>query len=97
MTTGMENERFALLCAVDDPLSAEKFEAYLDSQGIAVNVREQQGGTVSRITDGVLPFWELFVPEAELGRAAKLVEEIRAKVEAEADEAGRAAEDESGA
>jgi len=90
-----DSERFALLVTVDDPLTASRYRSVLESARIPVTVREQQGGTVNRITDGVLPFWEVSVPQNALQKAAGLLRDAQGRIENETEDAARAAEEEA--
>jgi hypothetical protein len=94
-TVGEDPRRFLLVTTVEDPLTAEQYAAVLGEAKIPVDVRAQQAGTVDIITDGVLPFWEIYVPEHALTKATRLIAEAHETIEASADEAAKAAEEEA--
>ena len=90
----VDTRRFARAGTVDDPLFAEQVANALRSENISVFARQRMGGTVDRLTDGVTPYWEILVAEADVPRAVELIEQIRENFRATEEEAVRAAEEE---
>lgn len=90
-----DTRRFLPAGTAEDPLTSERFTAVLTAQNIPVFARARRGGTVDLITSAASqPWWEILVPEEHVARATQLLEEERARIEASAEEAARAAEDE---
>jgi hypothetical protein len=90
-----DTRTFVRAGTAEDPLSAERYVEVLEAAGLDPLVRSRRAGSVDSLTTGiVLPWWELLVPEAQLARAVDLLREERARFEATAEEATRAAEDE---
>lgn len=97
MVEGRDTRSFARAATAEDPLTSERFVAVLEAEGIPVIVRPRRSGTVDSLTGGAFPPWsELLVPEDQLERAIRLVSEVKQELEAGAEEAARAAEEESG-
>lgn len=91
-----DTRKFVRAGTAEDPLSAERFSDLLEEAQIPVFARARRAGTVDNITGGLLtPWWELLVPEEHLAKATSIIEEARREIEEQADEAGRAAEDEA--
>ena len=94
---GRDTRNFVAADTAEDPLTSERFTAVLEAEGIPVISRAQRGGTVDNITGGsISPWWEILVPEDQLGRATRILAEAKREMEADAAEAARAAEEESG-
>ncbi|XXF80235.1 hypothetical protein P2318_10920 [Myxococcaceae bacterium GXIMD 01537] len=90
-----DRRTFARAGTANDPLTAETFVRLLESAHIPVISHAHRGGTVDVLTTGVVSdWWEILVPEHAVPRAAVLLREARASIEANADEAARAAEEE---
>ncbi len=63
--------------------------------GIPVFSRPRRAGTVDVLTTGnPMPWWEILVPEEHTQRASELLAREKASLEANSDEAARAAEEE---
>ena len=95
-TPGERDTRtFVRAGTAEDPLTAERYVEVLEAAGLDPLMRARRAGSVDTLTTGVvLPWWELLVPEPQLARAVDLLREERARIEASADEASRAAEEE---
>ena len=92
---GRDTRRFVRAATAEDPLSSERLVAVLEEEGIPVLVRPRRASSVDSITGGGLPPWaELSVPEDQLERATRLISETRQEMEAGAEDAARAAEEE---
>lgn len=90
-----DTRRFVRAGTAEDPLSAEQFTRSLQAAGISVFARARRESAVDALTSGsTMPWWELLVPEESLDAARRLIDDERAKVEANAAEAGRAADEE---
>lgn len=93
--TELDTRKFVRAGTAEDPLTAEQMSQALEAASIPVFSRPRRGGTVDLISSGTThPWWELLVPEDFLTRAAEIVQQVRAQVEADAPEAARAAEEE---
>lgn len=93
--TELDTRKFVRAGSAEDPLTAEDYTQALQAAGIPVFARPRRGGTVDIITTGnPSPWWELLVPEEFLTRAAELLLQERARIEADRPEAERAAEEE---
>jgi hypothetical protein len=91
----MDTRKFVPAGTAEDPLSSEQLVAALTAAKIPVYARPRRSGAVDGLTSGSsMPWWELLVPESDQPRAARLISEEKARVESNADEAGRAAEEE---
>lgn len=91
----LDTRRFERAATVDDPLTAEEVTDFLRSRNIPVFSRQRMAGTVDRLTDGTLPYWEILVPEERLEEAVPLIEQAQANLESTEEEAARAAEEEA--
>lgn len=89
-----DTRKFVRAGNAEDPLSSEQFVRVLEAENIPVFARPRRGGSVDALTTPVLPWWEILVPEEFVGRAAELITQEKARIEAGASEAGRAAEEE---
>src|SRR5688572_20497525 len=87
--------RFVRAGIAEDPLSSEHFTRVMEEQRIPVFARPRRGGSVDAITTAALPWWEILVPEEFAARAEELITQEKARMEAGAEEAGKAAEEES--
>jgi hypothetical protein len=94
---GRDTRNFVRAGTAEDPLSSERFVALLEEEGIPVIARARRSGTVDNITGGsIAPWSEILVPEEHVERAMRLLWEAEQELEAGADEAARAAEEEAG-
>jgi hypothetical protein len=92
---GRDTRKFVRADSAEDPLTAERFTAVLEAEGIPVIARAQRTGTVDNITGGSLsPWWEILVPEEHRDRATRILGEVKREMEADAEDAARAAEEE---
>lgn len=88
-----DERRFVRADTADDPLTAERFAAVLEQARIPVLVRSHRS-SMDTITSSTGPWWEILVSEEFAPRATGLLQQERARIDAGADEAGRAAEEE---
>jgi hypothetical protein len=90
-----DTRRFVRVSTAEDPLSAEQFVAALSQAQIPSFARPRRAGSVDGLTSAVAgPWWEIVAPEEQARKAQELIEAERKRIEASADEAGRAAEEE---
>ncbi len=90
-----DTREFVRVGTAEDPLSSEIFVRALEAEQIPVFSRPRRGGTVDVLTTGVPhPWWEILVPQEHAPRAAELLAQEKARLDATADEAAQAAEDE---
>ena len=90
-----DTRKFVVAGTAEDPLTSEQLVGLLDQQGIPVFARPRRSGTVDTITGGSQPWWEILVPEETVARATDIITKEKARLDATADEAARAAEEES--
>jgi len=90
----MDQRNFVVAGTTEDPLSAERESQVLQAAGIPSFVRAQHTGTIDNLTSPLAPWWEILTPEESAARAAELIRQDRAQLEANAEEATRAAEEE---
>src|SRR5260370_25130564 len=88
-----DDRNFVRADTAEDPLRAEHFVAVLEQAQIPVLSRSHRS-VMDPITSPGGPWWEILVPEEFLARATELLRQERAKEDAGADEAARAAEEE---
>jgi hypothetical protein len=93
MKSKEDRENFVRADSGDDPLMAERFVALLEQAQIPVLSRSHRS-VMDPITSPSGPWWEILVPEPFLARATDLLQKERAKEDANAEEAARAAEEE---
>lgn len=90
-----DTRRFVRLDSAEDPLTAEQLVAALTEAKIPAFARPRRAGSVDGLTTASSgPWWEIVIPEQHMERAREVVAKQRAQIEASADEAGRAAEEE---
>lgn len=90
-----DTREFIRVTTAEDPLTAERYVQVLEAQGIPVFSRPRRAGTVDVLTTGnPMPWWEILVPEEHTQRASELLAREKASLEANSDEAARAAEEE---
>jgi len=90
----VDERLFVVAGTTQDPLSAERESQLLQAAGIPSFVRAQHAGTIDNLTSPLAPWWEILTPEDSAARAAELIRQDRAQLEANAEEATRAAEEE---
>ncbi len=78
----------------EDPLSAEREVQLLQAAGIPAILRARGGGAIDNLTSPAAPWWEILAPQELVARATELIRQDRAQLEANAEEATRAAEEE---
>ncbi len=86
--------QFVVAGTADDPLSAEREVQLLQAAGIPAILRARGGGAIDNLTSPAAPWWEILAPQESVARAAELIRQDRAQLEANAEEATRAAEEE---
>jgi hypothetical protein len=90
-----DTREFIRVGTAEDPLTSEEFVRVLEAEHIPVFSRPRRGGTVDMLTTGnPLPWWEILVPEEHAARATEILAQEKEKLDATADEAVQAAEDE---
>ncbi len=90
-----DTREFIRVGTAEDPLTAEDFVRMLEAEHIPVFSRPRRAGTVDVLTTGnPHPWWEILVPEEHVARATDLLAKEKAQLDATADEAARAAEEE---
>ncbi len=92
----MDTRRFARAATADDPLTSDRFVEVLEAAEIPVFARARSDGPIEPATSGV-GWWEILVPEDQVAKAAALIADARAKIEASSEEAEKAATDEEAA
>lgn len=90
-----DTRRFVSAGTAEDPLSSEQFVRVLEAENIPVFARPRRGGSVDALTTPTHAWWEILVPEESVARAGELITQEKARIEAGAEEAARAAEEES--
>jgi hypothetical protein len=89
-----DNRRFVRAAQVEDPLTLDAYLRVLEAAGIPALSLDDEG-MVGSITDGFGgELYEVRVPEESLARAMELLAQEQARLDAQADEAGKAAEEE---
>lgn len=92
----MDTRRFVRAGVAEDPLSADALGAAVEEAKIPVFVRPRRTGSVDiLVTSASHPWWEILVPEEHLAAATELVAKEKARIDAGAAEAERAADEES--
>lgn len=87
-----DNRRFTRIAQVEDPLTLDAYLRVLEAAGIPVLSLDDEG-MVGSLTDGFGGrLFEVQVPEELAAKATKLLTEEQARLEAGAEEAGKAAE-----
>ncbi len=87
-----DTRRFTRIAQVDDPMTLDAYLQVLEAAGIPVLSLDDEG-MVGGITDGFGGrLYEVQVPEELAAKASKLLSEEQARLEAGAEEAGKAAE-----
>ena len=89
-----DTRRFVRAGTAEDPLSAEEIGAAVEAAKIPVFVRARRAGSVDTITESNTPWWEILVPEESYRQAVEIVAAEKQRLDATADEAARAAEEE---
>jgi hypothetical protein len=87
-------DTFTIVRTTEDPLAAERLVEVLREEKIDAFTRAR-GAAASAFEPATPGFWELFVPQADLARAGKLIDDELAAIEKEGEENARAAEEES--
>ena len=87
---------FVVAMAADDQSMAQLLVAACEDEGIPAILQSPRSGLVGTISSPVDGF-NILVPQRELGKAMKLLEERRAALEADPEGAARAAEEEEAA
>jgi hypothetical protein len=90
-----DRRTFVRVGSAEDLLSADDYVQVLEEARIPVISRAHRGGTVDALTTGlVMDWWEILVPEEHVAQATALLARERATLEATAEEAALAAEEE---
>ena len=87
---------FVLAMAAEDQVQAQLLIAACDEAGIQAILQSPRSGPVGTISSPVDGF-NILVPQRDLERASKLLEERRAALDADPEGAARAAEEEEAA
>lgn len=90
-----DQRAFVRADTAEDPLTAERLVSVLKNANIEAFSRAQFGGTVDKISGPGGPWWEILVLESDLTKATELLREERVRMDADADDASRAAEEEA--
>jgi len=89
-----DRRRFVRVTQVEDPLTLDAYRRVLEAAGISTLSLDDEG-MVGGLTDGFSGgLYEIRVPEESLARATQLLIEEKARLEATAEEASEAAEEE---
>jgi hypothetical protein len=95
LSSESDTRKFVRAITAEDPLTAEEYVRVLEAERIPVFVRPRRGGVVDALTTGALePWWEIMVGEEHVQRAIPLLVQEKARLDATADEAALAAEEE---
>lgn len=86
---------FVRVGSTDDPFEADLLTDALDEAQIPVIARASRDHVVDTLVVAAPNFWDVMVPREYADRARELVEARKQKIESEADDAGRAAEEEA--
>ncbi|WP_224366165.1 putative signal transducing protein [Hyalangium versicolor] len=90
-----DTREFIRVGTAEDPLTAEDYVRLLEAEHIPVFSRPRRGGTVDVLTTGnPHPWWEILVPEDQVQKATELLAREKAQLDATAEEAAQAAEEE---
>jgi hypothetical protein len=90
-----DTREFIRVGTAEDPLTAEDYVRLLEAEQIPVFSRPRRGGTVDVLTTGnPHPWWEILVPEEHVAKATELLAREKALLDATAEEAAQAAEEE---
>jgi hypothetical protein len=95
LASDRDTRKFAPAGTAEDPLTQEALVHLLEEQDIPVFARPRQGGPVAPITSPASQWWEILVPEDQVQKASRLIEEEKARMKATEDDAARAAEEEA--
>ena len=88
------SDSFTIVRNTEDPLTADRLVEILREAKIDAFARAR-GAAASAFEPTGPGFWELFVPAADFDRAAKLIDDELANLEAEGELNAQAAEEES--
>ena len=93
---GEEDPRdFVTVGAAEDPFEADAFTAAIDEVGIPVMARMRHAGSVDSITESTnRSWWEILVPTDQRAKAAEVMAKRKEELDASAEDAGKAAEEE---
>ncbi|MBI3183366.1 MAG: DUF2007 domain-containing protein [Myxococcales bacterium] len=83
----VDTRRLVRVATAEDPYTAEQLSAVLEAAEISTLARARRAMESP-------PWWEILVPEEQAEKAKGLVSEEKARLEANVDEAARAAEEE---
>jgi DNA-directed RNA polymerase subunit RPC12/RpoP len=90
----VDQRQFVVAGTAEDPLSAEREVQLLQAAGIPAILRPRGGGAIDNLTTPAAPWWEILAPQELVARATELIRQDRAQLEANAEEATQAAEEE---
>jgi hypothetical protein len=88
-------DTFTIVRTIEDPLTAERMVELLRDEKIDAFTRARGAAASASFEAAVSSYWELFVPAAEVERAAKLIDEEQENLERQSEENARAADEES--
>jgi hypothetical protein len=90
-----DTRRFVRVDNAEDPLTAEQIVGALTEAKIPSFARPRRSGSVDGLTTAISgPWWEIVIAEEQAEKAREIIDRVRAQIEASAEEAGRAAEEE---
>jgi hypothetical protein len=90
----VDHGQFVVAGTAEDPLSAEREVQLLQAAGIPAILRARGAGAIDNLSSPAAPWWEILAPQESVARATELIRQDRAQLEANAEEATRAAEEE---
>jgi hypothetical protein len=90
----VDQRQFVVAGTAEDPLSAEREVQLLQAAGIPAILRPRGGGAIDNLTTPAAPWWEILAPQELVAHATELIRQDRAQLEANAEEATQAAEEE---
>ena len=88
-------DSFSIVRTTEDPLIAERCVEILRAEKIDAFARARGAASSASFEPAESGFWELFVPEPQLERAGKLVDQELENLEREGEQNAQAADDEA--
>jgi hypothetical protein len=90
----LDGRQFSRAATAEDPLTSQRYVKLLEDAGIPAFARDQRGGPLEAATSAAA-YWEIYVPDDLLSRAAPLLDADRVAMAAEGEANARAAEEEA--